>query len=107
MALRPNHGVTRGDHRRQFGYRRHIVDYPRCSAGFHCPASAADRQRALTNMRILQVVTLLSPDGAYGGVARVALNQSAELIGRGHDVTVAAATRGYEVVPEELDGVPV
>jgi glycosyltransferase involved in cell wall biosynthesis len=58
-------------------------------------------------MRILQVVTLLSPDGAYGGPARVALNQSAELIGQGHDVTVAAATRGYRVVPTELDGVPV
>jgi glycosyltransferase involved in cell wall biosynthesis len=29
------------------------------------------------------------------------------LIGRGHNVTVAAATRGYEVVPEELNGVPV
>ena len=58
-------------------------------------------------MRILQVVTLLSPDGAYGGPARVALNQSAELISRGHDVTVAAATRGYRVPPTELDGVPV
>lgn len=58
-------------------------------------------------MRILQVVTLLSPDGAYGGPARVALNQGAELISRGHDVTVAAATRGYRVVPTELDGVPV
>jgi glycosyltransferase involved in cell wall biosynthesis len=58
-------------------------------------------------MRILQVVTLLSPDGAYGGPARVALNQSAELMSRGHDVTVAAATRGYRVVPTELDGVPV
>jgi glycosyltransferase involved in cell wall biosynthesis len=58
-------------------------------------------------MRILQVVTLLSPDGAYGGPARVALNQSAELSSRGHDVTVAAATRGYRVTPAELNGVPV
>jgi glycosyltransferase involved in cell wall biosynthesis len=58
-------------------------------------------------MRILQVVTLLSPDGAYGGPARVALNQSAELVGQGHDVTVAAATRGYRVPPTELNGVPV
>lgn len=58
-------------------------------------------------MQILQVVTLLSPDGAYGGPARVALNQSAELISRGHDVTVAAAARGYSVMPTELDGVPV
>lgn len=58
-------------------------------------------------MRVLQVVTQLSPDGAYGGPARVALNQSAELLGRGHDVTVVGATRGYEVVPTELNGVPV
>jgi glycosyltransferase involved in cell wall biosynthesis len=58
-------------------------------------------------MRILQVVTLFSPDGAYGGPARVALNQSAELIGRGHDVTVVGAARGYPKVPTELNGVPV
>ncbi len=58
-------------------------------------------------MRILQVVTLLSPDGAYGGPARVALNQSAELVGRGHDVTVVGATRGHQHVPTELEGVPV
>ena len=58
-------------------------------------------------MRILQVLTLLSPDAAYGGPARVALNQSAELTRRGHDVTVAAATRGYRIPPTELDGVPV
>jgi glycosyltransferase involved in cell wall biosynthesis len=58
-------------------------------------------------MRILQVVTLISPDGAYGGPARVALNQSAELIQQGHEVTVASTTRGYRVVPTVLDGVPV
>jgi glycosyltransferase involved in cell wall biosynthesis len=58
-------------------------------------------------MRLLQVVTLLSPDGAFGGPARVALNQSAELLAQGHDVTLAAATRGYRVPPTELDGLPV
>lgn len=58
-------------------------------------------------MRILQIVALLSPDGAYGGPARVALNQCAELRARGHDVTLAAATRGYPVVPTERDGVPL
>lgn len=58
-------------------------------------------------MRILQVVSLLSPDGAFGGPARVALNQSAELIRQGHQVTVAAGTRGYQVVPTESDGVPL
>lgn len=58
-------------------------------------------------MRILQVVTLLSPDGAYGGPARVALNQSAELINRGHEVTVVGASMGYREAPAELNGVPV
>ena len=58
-------------------------------------------------MRILQVVTLLSPDGAYGGPARVALNQSAELINRGHEVTVVGASMGYRETPAELTGVPV
>jgi glycosyltransferase involved in cell wall biosynthesis len=58
-------------------------------------------------MRILQVVTLISPDGAYGGPARVALNQSAELIEQGHEVTVASTTRGYPVPPTVLNGVPV
>jgi glycosyltransferase involved in cell wall biosynthesis len=58
-------------------------------------------------MRILQVVTLLSPDAAFGGPSRVALNQSAELLKEGHDVTLAAATRGYSVPPTELNGVPV
>ena len=58
-------------------------------------------------MRILQVVTLLSPDGAFGGPARVALNQSAELVSRGHDVTIVGATRGYGQVPSKVNGVPV
>ena len=58
-------------------------------------------------MRILQVVTLISPDGSYGGPGQVALNQSAELISRGHDVTIAAATRGYRIAPTDLNGVPV
>ncbi|WP_068158479.1 glycosyltransferase [Rhodococcus phenolicus] len=58
-------------------------------------------------MRVLQVVTMLSRDGAYGGPARVALNQSAELLGRGDDVTVVAATRDYPLGPSWIDGVPV
>jgi glycosyltransferase involved in cell wall biosynthesis len=37
----------------------------------------------------------------------VALNQCTELVRRGHDVTLAAATRGYPVPPTELNGVPV
>lgn len=58
-------------------------------------------------MRVLQIVALLSPDAAYGGPARVAVNQCAELRSRGHDVTLAAGTRGYPIVPTERDGVPL
>jgi glycosyltransferase involved in cell wall biosynthesis len=58
-------------------------------------------------MRILSVVSLVTPDGAYGGPVRVALNQAAALAELGHQVTLAAATRGYEDPPHELGGVPV
>ncbi|RMB77370.1 glycosyltransferase [Rhodococcus sp. SBT000017] len=56
-------------------------------------------------MRILHVVTLVSPDGAFGGPVTVAFNQAAELARRGHDVTVCGGTRGYEAIPTERDGV--
>lgn len=58
-------------------------------------------------MRVLHVVTIIDPAGSYGGPARVALNQAAELRARGHEVTVAAATRGFAVAPREMGGVPV
>lgn len=58
-------------------------------------------------MRILSIVTLVTPDGAYGGPVRVAVNQARALRELGHEVTLAAATRGYPDPPAELDGVPV
>lgn len=58
-------------------------------------------------MRILHLVTLISPDGAYGGPVRVALNQAAELRRRGHTVVLAAAHRGYDTPPVDLEGTPV
>jgi glycosyltransferase involved in cell wall biosynthesis len=58
-------------------------------------------------MRILHIVTLLSPDSAYGGPVRVALNQCAALNGRGHQTLVAAAARGYADPPTSLQGVDV
>ena len=58
-------------------------------------------------MRILHLVTLLSPDGAFGGPARVALNQAAELRRRGHDVQVAAGWRGDRSRPHSLNDVPM
>jgi glycosyltransferase involved in cell wall biosynthesis len=57
-------------------------------------------------MRILQVVTLVSPDSAYGGPVRVAENQCTELLRRGHDVRIAAGVRGYDSVPDTVGAVP-
>jgi glycosyltransferase involved in cell wall biosynthesis len=57
-------------------------------------------------VKILHVVTLVSPDGAYGGPLRVALNQAVELRRRGHEVHVAAGWRGEGRAPELLDGTP-
>lgn len=58
-------------------------------------------------MRILQVVTLFTPEGAYGGPIRVALNQSSALRDNGHDVYIAAAYSGYREPPQTMDGVPL
>lgn len=57
-------------------------------------------------MRILAVVTLVSPHGEYGGPVRVALNQLAALRDLGHDVVLAGAARGYDVIPSEVDRIP-
>lgn len=59
-------------------------------------------------MRILHIVSLITPDGAYGGPARVALSQAKSLAEKGHEVTVAAGSFGYgENTPTEYDGVPL
>lgn len=57
-------------------------------------------------MRIAQIVTLVSPDGAYGGPVRVAVNQARALIDLGHTVTVFAGTRGFDDPPRFIEGVP-
>lgn len=57
-------------------------------------------------MRVLAVVTLVSPHGEYGGPLRVAVNQLKALAERGHTVALAAAHRGFgQHVPETVDGV--
>lgn len=62
----------------------------------------------MTSVRLLSLVTLVSPDGAYGGPVRVAINQARALIHRGHDVTVAGGQRGFgSDVPTQIDSVPV
>ncbi|TRW85599.1 glycosyltransferase [Mycolicibacterium sp. 018/SC-01/001] len=58
-------------------------------------------------MRILHAVTLLTPDGAYGGPVRVSLNQASALRIRGHSVTLAAAERGFDVKPVSAEGNPL
>jgi glycosyltransferase involved in cell wall biosynthesis len=59
-------------------------------------------------VRILHVVTLVSPDAAFGGPMRVALHQCRSLAALGHEVVLAAAGRGFDgPMPEEFDGVPV
>lgn len=59
-------------------------------------------------MRILSVVTLITPLGEYGGPVRVALNQARELIAQGHHVVVAGAARGFDgPLPRVIEGVPV
>lgn len=59
-------------------------------------------------MRILQIVAYISPDGAYGGPVRVAINQAKALTDLGHEVVVVAAAGGFDgQMPEEFDGIPV
>lgn len=58
-------------------------------------------------MRILGVVTLVSPNGEYGGPVRVAVNQLRALRERGHDVVLAGAHRGYGgSPPDRVEGIP-
>lgn len=58
-------------------------------------------------MRILGVVTLVSPLGEYGGPTRVAINQLTALKTQGHDVVLAGGQRGFDgEVPTEIEGIP-
>ena len=58
-------------------------------------------------MKILQVLTLLSPTGEFGGPATVAVNQSRALAARGHDVTLIAGSRGGPASVPDVPGVRV
>lgn len=57
-------------------------------------------------MKILQVATLVSPDGAYGGPVRVAENQITALNQLGHDAVLAAGTRGFAEIPDHVGDAP-
>lgn len=57
-------------------------------------------------LRILSVVTLVSPGGEYGGPVRVAVNQGAALRRQGHEVVLAGGERGWaDGPPASLKGV--
>ena len=58
-------------------------------------------------MNVLQVVALVTPDGAFGGPVRVAFNQAREIRRQGHDVTIAGACSGYTRPPTVVDGTAV
>lgn len=59
-------------------------------------------------MKIMHVVTLVTPDGSFGGPLRVAVNQVRALRARGHQVDLVAGAQGFEgPLPLEYDGVPV
>lgn len=68
---------------------------------------SAQRLSGSKTLRILHCVTLVSPDGAYGGPLRVAVNQASELAARGHQVVVAASCRGFSTPPADVSGVPL
>lgn len=55
----------------------------------------------------LQVLTLVTPDGAYGGPAQVAFNQASEIRAQGYSLTIAGGCMGYRTTPETLYGTSV
>lgn len=57
-------------------------------------------------MKILHVVALVTPDGAYGGVERVCVNLCSALRDNGHDAVIAAGFNGFDVPPADVGGVP-
>jgi glycosyltransferase involved in cell wall biosynthesis len=57
-------------------------------------------------MKVLHVVTLVTPDGAFGGPTRVAVNLCSALRDQGHDAVIAAGVNGYDEPPTSLGGVP-
>jgi len=58
-------------------------------------------------VRIIHVVTLVAPNGAFGGPVRVALNLASELQSQGHEVIVVGSTRDYDPIPRTVGGVRV
>jgi glycosyltransferase involved in cell wall biosynthesis len=57
-------------------------------------------------MKVLHAFTLQSPDNAFGGPIRVALNLGHELRNRGVEVELVGGARGYDSVPVEIEKIP-
>jgi glycosyltransferase involved in cell wall biosynthesis len=57
-------------------------------------------------MRVVQVVTLVSEGGAFGGPPSVAVTQLQEMAARGHDVELVALWRGRTSAPRRVGGIP-
>ena len=93
-------GGCRSHRTRRQGYRCRID----CAGASRSIQTAADNVDADT-----PIATVVTPDNAYGGPIRVALNQLSELKSRGHTVTLAAGALGFTPgqLPEEYCGVPV
>jgi len=56
-------------------------------------------------MKVLHAFTLQSPDNAFGGPIRVALNLGHELESRKVDVALVGGCRGYEIPPTEIENI--
>lgn len=61
----------------------------------------------MTEHVVRHVVTLVSPDGRFGGPTKVALDLAAEQRRRGIEASVFAGAVGYETLPTEWQGVPL
>ena len=82
------------------------VDLRRRGGRGRCYARTSGNRKDTCRMRVLMVVTLISPLGEYGGPLRVAINQSEALVERGHEVTIAGSYSGYPSAPLDIEGIP-
>ena len=57
-------------------------------------------------MKVLHAFTLQSPDNAFGGPIRVALNLGHELENREVEVQLVGGCRGYSSVPTQIENIP-